>query len=133
MVVLAIVTLGMYVSVWFFTRRKKFGELTPKGKKAEMTFATLIGAHVIYLFVFVGYLGNPVGLEEVLTLTWYCLYGSIIYASVVARSCLAEFAKQAAPQSDYAGSTLWAVILNVFYLQSQVNKMIDARILSAEK
>jgi hypothetical protein len=61
---------------------------------------------------------------------WYLTWGMIIYLSVLVRSALAELS--ASRGSSFAGSLVWTVILNALYLQSQVNRMIDARILGEQ-
>ena len=128
MILLVVVTFGLYVSGWFFARRRKFRELSPKGKNTPAAFGALLTVHIIYLFVLLGHFGgeNPAETAGVVSMTWWCLWGTLIYASTVARSCLAELRR------DYAGSMIWTVLLTCFYLQSQINAMIDARVLNAE-
>jgi len=141
MAVLIFVTFGLYVSAWYFVRRRKFSELSPKGKKAGAIFGALLAVHIIYLLVVLGRFGgdNPAETADVLSIMWYCFMGMAAYAAIFARSCLAELAKNAqgsAPQSfsdsGYADSIIWTVILNCLCLQSQINRMIDARVLNAE-
>ena len=130
MVVITLITQGLYLSFWFFLRRKEFADLSPKASKASSIFVGLLGVHVFYLLGILGYLGNP-GQEllDILASLSFALWGAMIYAAVIARGALAEFASVRG-RGEFAGSILWAVIFNAFYLQSQINRMVDARLLN---
>ena len=133
MVVLAIVTMGLYCSIWFYVRRGQFMELSPKlkDKNKQYLFGGLLGVHIFYLLGTMSYLGTfDPDLLYGLQLCWYITLGTIIYISVYARSALAELSMSRG--SRFADSTLWAVVLNAIYLQSQINRMIDARILGEQ-
>jgi hypothetical protein len=129
MVVFALITMGLYLSAWFFARRGPFADLSPKAKNARQLFAGLLGVHIFYLLAWLGYLGSPdAELLSAIELLWWGFMGVMFYSAFVARSALAEFS--AARGAKFAGSTLWALFLNAFYLQSQINGMIDARLLA---
>ena len=66
MILLVVVTFGLYVSGWFFARRRKFRELSPKGKNTPAAFGALLTVHIIYLFVLLGHFGgeNPADRER---------------------------------------------------------------------
>jgi len=130
MLVFAVITLGLYLSAWFFVRRKAFVEISPKAAKASGIFGGLIGIHIFYLLGYLGYLGNPdAEMLNIASMLSYVLWGAMIYSAVIARSALAELAESRGRGSEFAGSILWTVIFNAFYLQSQINRMIDARLL----
>jgi hypothetical protein len=131
-VLLAIVTMGLYLSIWFFIRRGQLMGLSPKLKdKGRYLFGVTLGLHVFYLLGVLGYLGTPdPELLGALQMFWYLTWGLIIYLSMLVRSALAELA--ASRGSSFAGSLLWTIIFNALYLQSQINRMIDARILGAQ-
>jgi hypothetical protein len=77
-----------------------------------------------------GYLGNPDGeVLNAVSMFAYVFWAALIYSSFIARAALAELAGAHGRGSEFAGSILWAVIFNALYLQSQINRMIDARLL----
>lgn len=131
MVVLALITLGVYISAWFFVRRKAFSELSPKVAKVSSIFGGILGIQIFYILGLFGYLGNPDGeLLNTISLLSYVLWGAVIYASITVRAALADFAEARGRGGEFAGSVLWAVVFNSFYLQLQINRMIDARLLN---
>jgi predicted permease len=132
MAVFAVITLGLYLSVWFFVRRGRFAELSPKAKNAGFLFGGLLGVHIFYALGIFGYLGSPDGeLYSVVQVLGWMLMGVMIYSAVIARSALADFAASRGRGPDFAGSAAWAAVLNALYLQSQINRMVDARVLNA--
>jgi hypothetical protein len=135
MIGLLIVTLGFYGSVWFFLRRRKFSALSPKASKAGMIFGVLLGVHIVYLILMLAYFGDPTGeTTGAFSIVSYVLMGMIIYSAVTVKSALVEFAAGSRQRGDanFAGSVVWTVVFNCLYLQSQINRMIDARVLAAE-
>jgi hypothetical protein len=135
MIVLLIVTLGLYSSIWFFLRRHKFKALSPKASKAGGIFGGLLGVHIVYFILMLAYFGDPTGeTTGVFSLVSYVLMGTVIYAAVTVRSALLDFAARSRQPGDsnFAGSVVWTVVFNCLYLQSQINRMIDARVLVAE-
>ncbi|MCL2684628.1 MAG: zinc ribbon domain-containing protein [Synergistaceae bacterium] len=130
MVIFAPITMGLYISFWFFLRRKTFAGMSPKAGKAGAIFAALLVIHILYVLGFLGFLSS---LDEELlrsiNVLFYLLWGLMIYSSVIARAALADLADSRGRSGEFAGSILWAVIFNAFYLQWQINRMIDARLL----
>jgi len=128
MVVCAIITLGLYLSMWFFVRRKQLAELSPKVKSS--VFGGLLGIHIFYLLGSFAYWGSPdAELFSAVEMFGYVLMGAMIYSAIIVRAALAELAASRIRDSKFAGSIVWAVIFNALYLQSQINRMLDARLL----
>ena len=131
MVVLAIVTIGIYIGAWFFARRKAFSELSPKVAKVSGIFGGLLGIQIFYALGYLGYIGTPdPDLLNALSIFTYVFWGVMIYASVIVRAALAEHAESHGRGGEFAGSILWAVVFNALYLKLQINRMIDARLLN---
>ena len=132
MVIYAIITLGVYLSAWFYVRRKQLAELSPKIKNARYLFGSILCLHIIYALGFLGYLGDPDGeLLSALQMLWYLIWAGLICSSFVVRAALAELSEKNG--SDFANSVIWAVLFNSLYLQSCINGMLDARILDKVK
>ena len=131
MVVFTLITIGLYLSFWFFLRRKEFAEISPKAGKASGIFVGLLGVHIFYLLAFLGFLGSPdQELLDIVAMLSYALWGAIIYAAFIVRAALAELAELHGRGMEFAGSILWTLVFNAFYLQSQINRMVDARLLN---
>ena len=130
MVVLTIITTGLYFSIWFYVRRRQFAELSTK-KNLRSLFGGLLGVHIFYLLGCFAYWGSPdADLLTATSLFGYVFMGVMIYSAIIARAALAETA--ASRGSKFAGSIVWTVFFNALYLQSQINRMLDARILGEQ-
>jgi hypothetical protein len=128
-VLFALFSVGLYISIWFFVRRKEFASLSQKAKNATLVFGSLLAIHIFYVLGVFGYLGNPDNeLLDALVIIWYAMIGVMIYSAFIARAALAEFS--ASRGMSFAGSIVWTVLLNALYLQSQINHMLDARVLN---
>jgi len=127
MLFFAIITLGLYLSIWFFVRREQFIELMPK-KNTRYLFGCLLGLHIFYVLGYLSYLVTPdADLLSSVELFGYMFIVMMIYMAYITRAALAEFA--ASRGSKFADSIVLAILLNALYLQSQINRMLDARLL----
>jgi len=139
MVLFATFTFGLYLSVWFYARRKEFAQLSPKAKSAPYLFSVLLGVNIIYLLGIISFfrsidasqflLGNMnSNLLIAVQLLGYAFMGVMVYSAIIARAALMEYASRV-QSPKFADSIVWTVFLNAIYLQSSINGMLDTRVL----
>ena len=132
MLLFALITLGIYISAWFFSRRKKFAELSPKAKNAGPVFGVLLCVNVIYVLAYLGFIGDQGGgLGGIAEVLMYVYLGVLIYSSYITHAAIADFAATQARGVNFAGSLVLAILFNALYIQSKINKMLDARVIDA--
>jgi hypothetical protein len=65
-----------------------------------------------------------------------CVIAAYIYMSFYVRGLLRAYAERVSPDRHLnafvAPSVIWTFLFGVFYLQTQINRMIDARLLDAK-
>jgi hypothetical protein len=132
MVLCAMFTLGLYMSVWYALRKDSLTKLDPtQSKRTDALVKGFIAVHVLYLCAaFVPELADVAGL------LFLCFMGILFYVSFTVRGLLRGYAQRVSPGNPVnafiAPSAVWAVLLGIFYLQTHINRMIDARLLEAQ-
>jgi hypothetical protein len=132
MIFCSIFTLGLYFSVWYWLRKDAIKALDPaQSQKTDKLIKGCVAVHIIY-WVFLVILYDL----EVASLLWLCWIGAFIYLAFVMRGLMRSYAARVSPQSPLiayvAPSVLWTVVFQIFYLQTHINRMIDARLLDAK-
>ena len=124
MIFISIITLRGYSVYWYLTRRKGFNELVSGMKIPD------IGV-IIYILsaIFLNYLELP-------GLAFIVCYGSAMYMSLEMQKILKKYislhCKDPEILEQIPLDTVWVVICVNYYIQNQINKMIDAEILSPQ-
>jgi hypothetical protein len=134
MVICCLCTLGLYYSIWYVLRRESFKALDPGRKKTGGKLWGLLVVHILYLLVTMGARNDP-ELAEAREPIFLCFTAFVVYVAWTMRELLRSYAARVAPQNALgalvAPSALWTVLFGPFYLQSSINRMIDARLLEA--
>jgi len=132
MILLTLITMGFYIGVWHILRRKSLMKLDPaRAQKTDLLVKGLVVVQILYYCSIRGLFG----FEKALSL---CFIVMLVYAAFVIRGLLRGYAERVAPRSPanvfivfIAASALWTFLFGFLYLQGQINKMIDARLLEA--
>jgi hypothetical protein len=65
-----------------------------------------------------------------------CFLGMFVYIAFTVRGLLRGYAERVSPRSPanafVAVSSVWTFLFTIFYLQGQINRMIDMRMLEAK-
>jgi hypothetical protein len=131
MMLCAIFTLGLYMSIWYILRRDSLTKLDPdRSKRTDALVKGFIVVHVLYFCsAFVPELADVAGL------LFLCFMGIFFYVSFTVRGLLRGYAQRMSPGNPVnafiAPSAVWTALFGIFYLQTHINRMIDARLLEA--
>lgn len=131
MVLLSVVTLGIYSGVWLYLRREAFNRLSPTIRLEEPLVWGVLGLSVLNAaFSFSDAacrFGESSFLSSLLSL------GSFVLMVVVAfrlRAMLRDYARRRDPSSlaaeQVARSGLWTFLFSFLYIQHHLNRLIDA-------
>lgn len=124
-VVLSVLTLGIYIGYWFLTRKAQFDSINTKNyiPKKWWIFATFY-LSLSFLFNFLGAaLLTEYGLAyftsiDVILSTYFL---ALLYYSVFrAKELLEQY------QDEIQFSSIWTVLFHIWYLQYKINK-IDSK------
>ena len=131
MVILTLLTFGLYVSIWFYTRRDELGRLDEvEAKKTKTLIRGMVGSQVGFFAM--SYLARP-GSEEMSIVSMLSIIFTVrlVYTAFHIRGLLRKQAGRVAPQSVafVAPSGLLTFFLTIYYLQIHINRMISARML----
>ena len=132
MVLCTLFTMGLYISVWCWLRRESLMMLDPaQSKRTDQLVKGLVGVHIFYFFA----LFTP-DLRDVAGLLSMCFLGMLVYIAFTVRGLLHSYAERMSPRSPanafVAASSAWTFLFTIFYLQGQINRMIDMHLLEAE-
>ena len=132
MVLCTLFTMGLYISIWCWLRRESLMMLDPaQSKRTDQLVKGLVGVHIFYFFA----LFTP-DLQDVAGLLSMCFIGMEIYISFTVRGLLRGYAERVSPRSPanalIASSAVLTFLFGIFYLQGQINRMIDVRLLEAK-
>jgi hypothetical protein len=132
MVLCAIFTMGLYISVWYILRKDSLMKLDPaQSKKTDALIKGLAAVHCLcFAALFVAELLDVAGLLSL------CLTGMSVYVPLAVRGLLRGYAARVSPGNPVnafiAPSAVWTCLFGVFYLQAHINRMIDGRLLEAQ-
>lgn len=132
MLLCTVLSLGFYISLWYFLRRESLKALNPEQSKRTNTLVnSFIGVHGAYLAL----LFTP-DAAEVAFLMWLVVAGMNFYMSFFVRGLLRAHAERTSPgnavNASIAASLLWTFLFSIFYLQTQIDRMIDLGLLKAQ-
>jgi hypothetical protein len=132
MVLCAMFTLGLYMSIWYVLRKDSIMKLDPaQSKRTDAIIKGFVVVQVLYFCsVFVPELLDVAGL------LFLCFMGMLFYTSFIVRELLRGYAERMSPGNPVnafiAPSVIWTVLFGVFYLQAHINRMLDAHLLEAQ-
>lgn len=131
MLALFIVTGGLYSTVWFLFRRDDLDQIAypPFNRKAGMLINFYVCSQLA-LYLVAALWGIGYELAVFFSAFSFLLAVISIYLALLIRDILRIYVARTAPDnplSDFvAPSILWTCLFGVFYLQSHINKLIDA-------
>lgn len=126
-ILLSIITLGIYPACWVILRRKDFNALNGTEKIAD--WAAFLPLGLVLLFLFLGTTLTEGQGGEVFNLLSFAVW---IWLAFKMRRILRDHVAAVAPdyaENNVAPSALWTVIFTLFYIQHQINRLIDVDIL----
>ena len=132
MILLTCFTFGIYIMVWYWLRRESLMNLDPaQSKRTDTLIKGLVGLQVLNLLSF--FTPDLMDMNSWISL---CMFAISVYLPFYIRSLLRSYVDRVFPRNPasvfIATSYIWTLVFNIFYLQSQINRMIDARLLDAQ-
>ncbi|QTX32223.1 DUF4234 domain-containing protein [Aminithiophilus ramosus] len=124
--VLSVVTLGIYPSLWVFLRRRDFNSLSSTEKLSDVVAVLPLGVTLLAFAT-----GSSLGENGQGGINLVCL-GLWIWIAFKMRTMLRDHVAGIAPDyaaTNVAPSPLWTVLFTSAYIQHQINRLIDADIL----
>ena len=132
MILCSILTMGFYMSIWYMLRRESIMKLDPaQSKRTDTIIKGFVGVHIFYFCAM-----SIAELFDIAGLLSLCFLGMLFYVPFVVRGLMRGYAERVAPRNPanalIAPNPVWTFLFGIFYLQSQINRMIDMRLLDAK-
>ena len=138
MILLSLVTLGIYPGVWLYLRREAFNRLSAAARLEDFLVYGVLGANILSVAVSVADAASSYGSTSFLaSLVSLASFVLTVLAAFRIRTQLRDYARRKDPSGlaadQVARSPLWTFLFSFLYIQHHLNRLLDAGLLETPR